>query len=116
MPLHREPKGKHLFSNLGDFEHKEVQKEGSWTGSNTSSSNDGDNSDKSDDQAKTDGQLDFLGHTTANETSSIFELRVRPKTCGKGFVPYKRCMAERENKYSSVCDEEREEQRIKLSL
>ncbi|XP_047170953.1 protein REVEILLE 1-like [Vigna umbellata] len=97
VPLHRELKGKHLYSNLGDFEHKEVQKEGSWTGSNTSSVNDGDN-------------------TAPSETSGIFELRVRAKTCGKGFVPYKRCMAERENKYSSVCDEEREEQRVKLSL
>jgi len=98
VPL-RELKGKHLYSNVGDFEQKEVQKEGSWTGSNTSSINDGGD------------------NTVPSETSAIFELRVRPKTCGKGFVPYKRCMAEREkNKYSSVCDEEREEQRIKLSL
>ncbi|XP_014502591.1 protein REVEILLE 1 [Vigna radiata var. radiata] len=95
--LQKELKGKHLYSNLGDFEHKEVQKEGSWSGSNSSSVNDGEN-------------------TAASETSGIFELRVRAKTCGKGFVPYKRCMAERENKYSSVCDEEREEQRVKLSL
>ncbi|KAK7385657.1 hypothetical protein VNO78_31425 [Psophocarpus tetragonolobus] len=113
VALHKEPKGKHLYSNLGEFEH-EVQKEGSWTGSNTSL----------DDKAKShvhcfskgDGHLNFRGHTTLKETSAISELRVKPKTCGKGFVPYKRCMAERENQYTSVCDEEREEKRIKLSL
>ncbi|RDX77575.1 Protein REVEILLE 1, partial [Mucuna pruriens] len=123
MPLHKEPKGKNLYSNLGEFQHKEVQKEGSWTGSNTSSINDGDNTGKSDDQAKShvhcfikrDGQLDLLDHTTLSEKSTISELRVRPKTCERGFVPYKRCMAERENQYSLVSDE-REEQRIKLSL
>ncbi|XP_020234150.1 protein REVEILLE 1 [Cajanus cajan] len=125
MSLHKEPKGKHLYSNLGEYELKEVQKEGSWTDSNTSSSfNDGDNNEKSDDQAKSvvhcfskrDGQLDLLGHTPLSVTSSISELRVRPKTYGKGFVPYKRCMAEREKPYSLISDEEREEKRIKLSL
>ncbi|KAG4966519.1 hypothetical protein AAZX31_14G195500 [Glycine max] len=111
MPLHKEPKGKHLYSNLGEFEHKEVQKEGSWTGSNTSSIDDGDNTEKSDDQAKS-----HVHGFSKSETLTISELRVRPKTCGKGFVPYKRCMAERENQCSSVYYEEREEQRIKLSL
>ncbi|KAG5064241.1 hypothetical protein AAZX31_02G226000 [Glycine max] len=111
MPLHKEPKGNHIYSNLGEFVHKEVQKEGSWTGSNTSSINDGDNIEKSDDQAKS-----HVHCFSKSEISSISELRVRPKTCGKGFVPCKRRMAERESKYSSICYEEREEQGIKLSL
>ncbi|XP_061347665.1 protein REVEILLE 1 [Gastrolobium bilobum] len=125
MPLHKEPEGKHQCHILGDFEDKEIQKEGSWTGSNTSSVNDGENNEKSDDQAKSHahcfkyrggGQFYLLGHTTPSETSRISELRVRHKTCGKGFVPYKRCIAERENQYSRVTDGEREEQRIRLSL
>ncbi|KAK7321463.1 hypothetical protein VNO77_32129 [Canavalia gladiata] len=124
MPLHKDTTGKHLYHNLGEFEHKEVQKERSWTGSNTSSINDGDNNENSDDQAKShvhcfskgDEQLDPVGQTIPSETSPISELRMRTKTFGKGFVPYKRCMAEREKQYSVVNNEEREEQRIRLSL
>ncbi|XP_027330576.1 protein REVEILLE 1 [Abrus precatorius] len=114
----------HLYSNIGEFENEEVLKEGSWTGSNTSSINDGDNNENSDDQAKSlvhcfskgEEKLDPLGHTRPSETSSIFEQRVRTKTCGKGFVPYKRCMAEREMQFPPTNYEEREEQRIRLSL
>ncbi|MED6110591.1 hypothetical protein PIB30_044512 [Stylosanthes scabra] len=99
IPLHKESEGKNLDSDLGEFESKEVQKEPSWTGSNTSSVSDEENTAKSKEQA----------------TSCI---RVRPRTCGKGFVPYKRCMADREKNhyYSTVTCEKREEQRIKLSL
>lgn len=127
MPLHKEHEEKNVDCNLVEFEDKEVQKEGSWTGSNsnTSSVHDGENNEKSDDQAKShvhcftkrDGKLELLGHTTApSETSAISKLRVRNKTCGKGFVPYKRCMAERGNQNSLVTGEEREVQRIRLSL
>lgn len=118
MPLHKEPEGKHLDSNLGEFESKEVQKEGSWTDSNTSSVSDGENNEKPDYQAKnTHVHRCQLDHTTPSETSTISEPRVRPKTWGKGFVPYKRCMSNRENHYySPVTGEKREEQRIKLSL
>lgn len=107
MPLHiEEPDGKHLDSNPGDVEDKEVQKEGSFTNSNTSSTsvNNGKNEEKPYIRAK-------------NDTSAMFDLRGRIKNCGKGFVPYKRCIAERDNQSSpSVTKEEREEQRIRLSL
>lgn len=128
IPLQKEHEEKNLDSNIVEFEDKEVQKEGSyWNGSdsNTSSVHDGENNEKSDDQAKSHvhcfnkggGQLDLLGHTTApSETSAISKLRVRHKTSGKGFVPYKRCMAERDNQNSFVTGEEREVQRIRLSL
>ncbi|KAJ1377373.1 SANT/Myb domain [Sesbania bispinosa] len=115
MPLHKESEGKHLYSNHGECEDKEVQKEGSWTGSNTSSINDGESNERSSyDQAKSTHVHSLIGNTRPSETSAISELRVRPKTCGKGFVPYKRCLAERENQCSP--NEEREEQRIRLSL
>ncbi|CAJ1960745.1 unnamed protein product [Sphenostylis stenocarpa] len=67
---------------------------------------------------KGDGTLELLGHITSSETSAISLLKVRmgPETCGKGFVPYKRCMEGRENQSSSVTNDNREEQCIHLSL
>ncbi|TKY47353.1 REVEILLE 1 [Spatholobus suberectus] len=68
--------------------------------------------------SKGDGKLELLGHSTPCETSTISQLKVRvgPEICGKGFVPYKRCMAGRENQSSSVTADSREEQCIHLSL
>ncbi|AES99134.1 putative transcription factor MYB-HB-like family [Medicago truncatula] len=110
-PLHTEPEGKHLHSNHGECEDKEIQKEGSsCVGSNsTSSISDEESNERLDDQAKSDNVNYFVGHTTLNET-------VRLRTFGKGFVPYKRCMAERERQCSTVTDERREHQRMRLSL
>lgn len=115
MPLHKEDldEGKNLHSNFVECEDKEVQKEGSCVGSNnTSSMNDVENNERSDDddQAKsTHVQCYLVGHTTPSET-----VWPKAKTCGgKGFVPYKRCIAERENQ---CLDEEREEKRVRLSL
>lgn len=67
---------------------------------------------------KEDEQLEHLSHSTPSETSAVSNLRVRvrPQTWGKGFVPYKRCIADRENHSSSVTADKREEQRIRLSL
>ncbi|OIW16122.1 hypothetical protein TanjilG_18837 [Lupinus angustifolius] len=130
MPLHKEHEGKHIDSNLMDFEDKEVQKEGSSTGSNSNNSSvhDGENNESSGDQAKShvthvhcfnkvDELLNLLGRTNAqSEISAISKLRVRPNTSRKGFVPYKRCMAERENHNLLVTGEEMEMQQIRLSL
>ncbi|CAL0334799.1 unnamed protein product [Lupinus luteus] len=62
--------------------------------------------------------LELLGHTTPSETSALSKLRVRvrPETPTKGFVPYKRCIADRENQSSSLTEDKREVQRIRLSL
>ncbi|RDX67734.1 Protein REVEILLE 1, partial [Mucuna pruriens] len=51
-----------------------------------------------------DGKLKLLCHSTPSETSAMSQLKVRvgPETCGKGFVPYKRCMAGREPVF--ICD------------
>lgn len=47
------------------------------------------------------------------DTKAIFNMNRH----GKGFVPYKRCIAERGKQASSITKEEsREEQRIHLSL
>lgn len=47
--------------------------------------------------------------------TSFLELRAGSGKCTKGFVPYKRCLAERDAR-SVVNSEEREEQRIRLCL
>ncbi|KAI4307700.1 hypothetical protein L6164_030860 [Bauhinia variegata] len=93
LPQQREESvGKHSESNFGEVEDTEIQKEWSWSGSNTSA----DNAEKPDIEAKTSSQQ-------------------RARNCAKGFVPYKRCIAEREGENQS-CAEDREEQRIRLSL
>lgn len=79
-------------------DNKQVQKEGSWASSYV-------NDEKS-------GIIRVKNDTSSS--SAMFDLKGRPKVYGKGFVPYKRCIAERENESSSK--EEREEQRIRLSL
>ncbi|XP_027180189.1 protein REVEILLE 1 [Coffea eugenioides] len=47
--------------------------------------------------------------------TSFLELKAGSSKCTKGFVPYKRCLAERDAR-SVVNSEEREEQRIRLCL
>jgi hypothetical protein len=44
-----------------------------------------------------EGKLELLGHSSLCEKSAISKLRVtvRHETCGKGFVPYKRCMSKK---------------------
>ncbi|XP_052198065.1 protein REVEILLE 1-like isoform X2 [Diospyros lotus] len=51
--------------------------------------------------------------------SSFPEQRASPEKYlkkGKGFVPYKRCLAERDSQLSSKTNEDREEQRVRLCL
>jgi hypothetical protein len=92
-PPHKEHEGENSHSNNREREDKETQKDGSCVGSNTSSINDGE----------------------SNERESQC-LPIRHKTFGKGFVPYKRCMTERESHCSTITDERREHQRMRLSL
>ncbi|KAE9598837.1 hypothetical protein Lal_00022411 [Lupinus albus] len=68
--------------------------------------------------SKEDENLELLAHSTPSETSAISKLRVRvrPETSAQGFVPYKRCIADRENQSSSLTKDKREVQRIRLSL
>ncbi|KAF7816299.1 protein REVEILLE 1 [Senna tora] len=90
------------FAPLWTLSQDEAEKEGCWRGSNITSS------------IKDDEKLDVKAKTTLppSETSAICERKERLK----GFVPYKRCIAERENQCSPVTMEERNGQRIRLSL
>ncbi|CAJ2640637.1 unnamed protein product [Trifolium pratense] len=49
------------------------------------------------DFSKVEGKLELLGNNSLCEKSAISKLRVtvRHETCGKGFVPYKRCMSKK---------------------
>lgn len=59
--------------------------------------------------SKGEQKTDCLGNSLLCETSAISQLRVRVrrKICGKGFVPYKRCMSKKENQSSSATADER---------
>ncbi|XP_054793669.1 protein REVEILLE 1-like isoform X1 [Prosopis cineraria] len=114
-------KNHHLQSNNKEVEDDKVEKEASWCGSNiTNSINDGDNDENADVEARSHmhchrkgEKLDFFGRmTTPRDTSDVSETWGRPK----GFVPYKIFIAERENQPLPVTAEERDGQRIRLSL
>ncbi|KAJ8752202.1 hypothetical protein K2173_003810 [Erythroxylum novogranatense] len=112
----------HLDSN-GRVEDREIRAEGSWTGSNFGSINEDDNADKCVDGDSHSQQLSYeekLICTSAgikpNVGSVSPESRASPEKSKKGFVPYQKRMAERDSHSSVAISEEREEQRIRLSL
>ncbi|KAK7820126.1 protein REVEILLE 1 [Quercus suber] len=126
MPFHEVEQSKaHLGSDLEEVQGKEVQKEGSWTGSNNGSVCDGNNGDKCSD-AETRSYPLFLKEENQeaglvfqlrpSENSAFSELGRSPGKCLKGFVPYKRCVAERDTQSSTIRGEEREEKQIRLCL
>ncbi|XP_057500531.1 protein REVEILLE 1-like [Actinidia eriantha] len=92
-------------------EDSEVQKEGSWTGSNSGSVNVGDKNWEAETRSC------FLS-LDKKENEHQLELLRKPSPGKhlKGFVPYKRCLAERDTQSSAIFSEEREEQRVRLCL
>lgn len=98
----------------GKGQDKQVQKEESWTGSNTGSENNDKCSEV--DDAKEEKELD-LGFELKSSLKSTFpELRQSFNKFKKGFVPYKRCIAEEDAKSSTIHGDEREEKRTCLCL
>ena len=106
---------------------KEIQKEGSWTGSNTGSENQGGNCDINWDDAETQSnqpcseKVEKEAYPSSfqfklSENSAFSGRRTNTDKCMKGFMPYKRCLAERDIQSSTVIGKEREEQRIRLCL
>ncbi|KAL6993283.1 hypothetical protein U1Q18_011398 [Sarracenia purpurea var. burkii] len=104
----------------------EVPKEGSRTGSNTGPVTVGGDGDKSW-EAETQSHQDSLNKEENEQQSKILgckpgekmislERRGGADKCQKGFVPYKRCLAERDTGSSIMIGEEREEQRVRLCL
>nr|AIL81922.1 RVE1-like protein [Euphorbia esula] len=96
-------------SNNEEFREKELQKEGSWTGSNFGSPNEGENVDRN---------MDSESYNDEKEPNQFLVLKSLERSgssnnCMKGFVPYKK----RSIQIATITGgEEREEERIRLSL
>ncbi|KAK3218687.1 hypothetical protein Dsin_012657 [Dipteronia sinensis] len=121
-PYHKQESVKIVLdSSLGEVQDKQFVKEGSWTGSNSKSVEDEyDNFDKNSDMETQSCQRTL--DQEEKEPVSVFELKQSEKSAfsairgAKGFVPYKRRLAERDTQSSTIIIDEREEQRIRLSL
>ncbi|KAG9442495.1 hypothetical protein H6P81_018349 [Aristolochia fimbriata] len=109
-------------SYMEGSDEKETNKERSWSGSNTTSVGDGGTPEKNGDVVDSK-----LGEGFDKEKDSFTVFRLKPsknsafskpnlENCTKGFVPYKRCVSERERDESEVDSEEREGQRTRLCL
>ncbi|KAK2652773.1 hypothetical protein Ddye_012629 [Dipteronia dyeriana] len=104
-----------LDSNLGEVQDKQFEMEGSWAGSNSKSVEDeNDNFDKNSDMETQSYQRTL--DKEEKEPDSVFEKSAFAAIGAKGFVPYKRRLAERDTRSSTIIIDEREEQRIRLSL
>ncbi|KAK4348043.1 hypothetical protein RND71_034382 [Anisodus tanguticus] len=100
-------KGRPLF-NEKDLEDKETQKEGSSTGSNAESVENL--------EIETQSSWNLVEESVRASVSSLFERRANSKKRMKGFLPYKRFLAETGISSSILTGEEREEQRTRLCL
>lgn len=107
-------------SSLGISVDKGTNKEGSWTGSNSASVSEmgeGEKKNEAVDSLRDDKEQTAVFQLKASENSAFSSPRVMGcGNRGKGFMPYKRCVAERDIQYSNVDDSERPEQRIRLCL
>ncbi|XP_059623273.1 protein REVEILLE 1 isoform X2 [Cornus florida] len=121
LPLHNPVSMKAHPS--ADF--REIQREGSWTSSNPESvaaGKDGDTNWENEAQSrrlsfdKEEDEQISLSLFKPTEKAAFAGLKASTDRYKKGFVPYKRCLAERESQLSTITGEEREEQRIRLCL
>nr|DAD32464.1 TPA_asm: hypothetical protein HUJ06_011315 [Nelumbo nucifera] len=111
---------------LEETSKKDINREESRTGSNTSSTNDAGVGEKNEDvvdfQNQEPSSEDVEKEPASvfllkpSETSAFSVLKPIPNKCTKGFVPYKRCLTERDAQSSGIIGEERETQRIRLCL
>lgn len=117
------PEKGYVYTDGNEVQDKELQKDGSRTGSNTGSVNAGGDGDKTwdvetqsrqpfFDKEENEQKLTFL--FKPKEEVALMEQKKSPANSRKGFVPYKRCLAERDN--SSTLTGEEREQRIRLCL
>lgn len=110
-----------LFDNK-DVEEKEDLKEGSSTCSNSGSVNEGICVDKNLDTETQSGQQSFekiRSYSSSFKPTEIGLLKQKAATSTKrtkGFLPYKRCLAERATYSPTITSEEREKQRTRLCL
>lgn len=126
VPLHNRVQMKACPSFVcAQTQDAEVQNEGSWTGSNTGSMNAGGDGDRNLEvetesrrvsSEKEENVQQSKLQVRTSENLSFSEQQMALGKCLKGFVPYKRCVAERDTQSSTIACDEREEQRIRLFL
>ncbi|XP_019177138.1 PREDICTED: protein REVEILLE 2-like [Ipomoea nil] len=107
------------FDSKDNVEEKEDAKEGSSTCSNSGSVNVGICVDKNLDTETQSGQRIGSDSSCFKRTTEIVILEqktARSTKRTKGFMPYKRCLAERATRLPSITSEEREKQRTRLCL
>lgn len=107
-------KGRPLLTERG-LEDKEIQKERSSTGSNAESV-DAELSGDKNMEIEAQSRRNLVVESVRASVPSLFERRANSTKRVKGFVPYKRCLAERSIGSSTLTGEEREEQRTRLCL
>ncbi|KAK6913503.1 SANT/Myb domain [Dillenia turbinata] len=111
-------------ADVGETQGKENPKEGSWTGSNTGLVNDGvggRNWETETQSCQVSGDIEVKAQNSPEKLQlsrkSDFEGRTGGEKPSKGFIPYKRCIAEREiHNHQLLTGDEREERRIRLCL
>ncbi|OVA19675.1 SANT/Myb domain [Macleaya cordata] len=113
--------------SLEDAEERKIQnKEESGTSSNTSSTSEVEMAEKNADfvncrsqetySEEEEKEVDLFLRLKPSETSETLKQKTSSEKCMKGFVPYKRCLAESDIQSSGIVGEEREGQRIRLCL
>ncbi|CAN6700190.1 unnamed protein product [Malus baccata var. baccata] len=120
IPFHKQqqqPVNEHVDS-------KNVDREDSCTGSDAGSASDEENRDKNDETqgdhyqqvSDKDREPNSVLQFKASANSAFSKIRASAGKYRKGFVPYKRCTAERDAKSSTVASEDGDGKRICLSL
>ncbi|XP_021856035.1 protein REVEILLE 1 isoform X1 [Spinacia oleracea] len=101
-----------------ETQEKETQREGSSGESNSDSVNGGETQDKNWETETESGQCGPVSDKEikfVEDSPSLIEKRSSVDKCRKGFVPYKRCLSERDME-STIGSEDRESQRVRLCL
>ncbi|KAL2942845.1 Protein REVEILLE 1 [Bienertia sinuspersici] len=109
---------------FGDTQDKETHREGSSGDSNSDSVNGGESQDKNWDADTESGECSphfereskFSFDPSFDKEAILLEKRTNVDKGRKGFVPYKRCLSERDMQSSTITNEGRESQRIRLCL
>ncbi|XP_010675239.2 protein REVEILLE 2 isoform X1 [Beta vulgaris subsp. vulgaris] len=109
---------------FGDTQEKGSAREGSSADSDSDSVNGGETLDKNWETETESGQCGpsshkeskFLEDPCPEKECTLLEKRISVDKARKGFVPYKRCVSERDMQSSMISSEERESQRIRLCL
>ncbi|EHA8587261.1 protein CCA1 [Cocos nucifera] len=105
----------------GRVDDKEIQRECSWTGSNTASVGEVGIGDQNAvvDSPKADNPMKKLAPTMGPKPTDHSTFDIKNSGSDKptrGFVPYKRCAVEREVQHSQTSNEDGEDQMIRLCL